>query len=137
MIGLVRLVPEMMALGNKRLYLLVAGIDLILALLTLTAASGLRRGKAWGPGVALRAAGLVLATSLGWGILLAPEVLHDNTLLIPRVLFYVIAIALWPCAIWTFVKAASPESRKSLWVTLAASLAIGAVLMGAQYMAYR
>ena len=146
-LGMLRVIPEMISIrGANRLYWIVVVLDLMLAVMTVLAGAGVRRGDPRAPRMALLAAGVVVSTSIGWGVILAPEVAsafsgrpqHSNTLvLMPRLLFYLIAVLFWPYATRAIVQSAEPELRKSLGASLAASLVVGGGLMGALFWTLR
>jgi len=145
-IGLVRLIPELHELqSSKTVYWIVVVLDTVLSAMTISAGQGLRRGSPWAPRLALWATGLVLTTSLGWGVLLTPEVVRGleyyrssyNWVLVPRLLFYMIAIVFIPYAFWVIVASAPKESRKSYRLTFGSSLFVGAVTMAVLYVSFR
>ncbi|MBI3855964.1 MAG: hypothetical protein HY293_09775 [Planctomycetes bacterium] len=126
-------------------YSVLITLDAILALMTGASGEGLSKGGDGAPRMALRAAGVTLATSLGWGIHLARELarlLNESGgvldwIFIPRLLFYAVAVAFWPYGVRALIVAAPPECRKGLWLTFGAWLALGAVLALIPYIAIR
>jgi hypothetical protein len=143
-IGVLRLVPEVLQLrGVQPIYWWIVGMDLVLALSLMGAGAGLRRGSGWAARAALSSAGPLLITSIGWGIILGSEVgtaylngwtSSNNRVLISRLAFYVLAVALCPYASWRILGASPAESRRSLRIVFGSSLAAGAVVMGAFYL---
>jgi hypothetical protein len=149
-IGFVRLLPEMVvALKDswKAVYWLIAGIDVVISILSILAGRGLRKRSAWAPKVTSWVAGLMLTTSVGLGWLILDEVLKhlrwnrsldlSDAALIPRLLFYLIALAFWPYGLRVMFRGVPSDSRKSTWVSLASSTFIGAIVTGLIYLSTR
>jgi hypothetical protein len=140
-IGIVRVIPEMLQLSRTRpLYWMVAILDVAFAVLMILAGEGLRREKDWGSRWAPRVAGLVLGTSLGWGVLLTSDILRNFAalhgqwmILAPRLFFYLIAIAFLPYGARVMIRSASSDMRRSRMIGLAEGMTLGIILMGVLY----
>jgi hypothetical protein len=141
-LGLVRLIPEISQISGARpVYWIVVALDAILAFLTVTAGWGIRTGWDGTVRLALWASGIVVATSIGWGILLYPEVIagfpftsRSSWILLPRMGFYLLAVAFWPYGAKALIGSAPAESRKSLWRSFTCSLGAGAAIMAGLYL---
>src|SRR5688572_24768435 len=104
LVGLVRLLPEILQIGRtSQYYAMLVTADAVLAVLTGAAGEGLWKGKPWAPRLALRTGGVLLATSLGLGLLMAPILVSPGGVLrlgiLARLLYYAVSVAFWPYAV--------------------------------------
>jgi len=118
----------------KAIYFIVNGIDLLLAVLSVAAGMGMARGRPWAPWLALLAGGVLVASSIGIGAELAPELFRglrdsrsrsDALLLLPRLVLYAALVIFWPWAGHCIIREAPAESRKGRWLAFAGALALG------------
>jgi hypothetical protein len=118
-IGLIRLAPEVLQAQHvSRDFALILTVDAVLAFATAAAGEGLWHGKAWAARLSMRTAGVVLATSIGMGILVV------NSLQVPlyaahptvwgRLIYYAMAMVLWPYAVRTLIVGAPSDSWRPL-----------------------
>ncbi len=130
--GILRLIPEVIAyyfLG--RVYHAIMVSDLLFGIAMVAAGQGLRTEKLWAPSLALQTAGAVLSTSLGWGILFGFSMLdsyrslRSELAMLPRMLFYGIAVMFWPYGVAVLMRTTSRESRIYHWVSFATWAATG------------
>jgi len=93
----------------------------------------------------VRSAGVVFVMSVVWLILLAPLVLPEVKAsptgkiwnVMPRILTYLLGIALCPYVVRVLIKEAPPPSRKLLWTALVGSGVFGIVIMVFILVAFR
>lgn len=128
-IGLIRLLPEILQLSRiSHDFALIVTMDAVLAFATAAAGEGLWHGKKWAPKLALRTAGVVLATSIGMVVLMVRYMAAHpgvDILGIARLLYYALAIALWPYGVRTVIVSAPEPSRKSMKVSFFLWLVFG------------
>ena len=137
-LGLIRLAPEVLQADRvSRDFALILTVDAVLALATAAAGEGLWRGKAWAPRLSMRTAGIVLATSIAMGILVV------TTLQVPlyqahptvwgRLVYYAMAVVLWPYAVRALIVGAPSDSWRPLlrsfilWLFLGIPLTLAAM----------
>jgi len=141
-IGLVRLLPEVLQVSRStRDYAAFVTMDAALALVTAASGEGLRHDKSWAPKLALRAAGVGLAMSIGMGAFIVSFMAEHGTfrdpLLVSRMLYYVLAVAFWPYGVRTLLRSAPEDSRKSLTISFILWLVFGAPLVVAVVAVFR
>ena len=118
-IGLIRLLPEILqSVRVTRDFALITTVDAVLAMATAAAGEGIWHGKAWAPRLAMRTAGVVLATSIAMGFLvvntLQVSLLAAHPTVWGRLLYYTMALVLWPYGVRTLLHGAPVETWKSL-----------------------
>ena len=129
----------------RTIYWLTLVVDLFFAGMLVTAGLGLRRERGWAPKLAVRSAGVVFVMSVVWLILLGPLVVPEVKAsptgkiwnVMPRILTYLVAIALCPYVVRVLLKEAPAPSRKALWVALVGSGLFGAVIMAFLLVSFR
>ena len=142
-LGAVRLLSELLQVSDaKFIYWIVLAVDAGLATAMILAGVGLRQGDSRATPLALLAGGAVLASSIGWGAILAHEVfprlkwpLNGTAgILLPRMVFYGIVLALQPYIAWDLIARAPQESRKPLWGCFWGSFVLGAACVGTLFL---
>jgi hypothetical protein len=132
-IGLIRLLPEVLQLSRiTRAFALIVTTDAVLAFATAAVGEGVWRGKKWAPKLAMRTAGVVLGTSIGMVALMVRFIVaHPGVDFVglARLLYYALAIALWPYGVRKVIVSAPEPSRKSLKVRFMLWLVFGVPLV--------
>jgi len=118
-IGLIRLAPEVLqAHLVSRDFALILTVDAVLALATAAAGEGIWHGKAWAALLSMRTGGVVLATSIAMGILVVKDLQIPLSAAHPtvwgRLIYYAMAVVLWPFAVRTLILGAPSDSWKPL-----------------------
>jgi hypothetical protein len=142
-VGLVRLVPEVMQIGStNNTYSQILIVDMGGALFAIMAGVALWREAGWSPSAAVSAGGALLMNSVVLFLLLGSEVwdhwksgsrsLGQGKVLAPRLLFHAIMIGFWPYAFRVLIKAAeaAPTRLRNLWIWLAGSLVLSGAVAG-------
>jgi hypothetical protein len=142
-IDIVRLIPE--AVRNLPIgttHLIVLGLDLLLGVGMIAAGQALRRGKTWATSAGMGMAGAVTANSVAWSIVVVPFLLGkldqagvdaSDFDLVPRLLFYAMAIVLWPYGARILLRCSPPGSRRKLLALFGVGGVLGALLMSGIY----
>jgi hypothetical protein len=134
-IGLIRLIPEMLQIGKYgQVYAALVTFDAGLALLTGAAGEGVWHGKSWARKLVTRTGGVALATSIGNSAFLVHRLIQvrvfADPILLERLLYFALCIALWPYAVRAVIAASPEKSRKSLKVSFYLWFALGFPLEG-------
>ena len=130
-IGLIRLIPEVLQISKVfHIHAMFFTIDAVLALMTAAAGEGLRHGKGWAPKLAMRAAGVMLSTSVGMMVFIVHWLTEHRFRMfdphvVSRMLYYVLAVAFWPYAVRTVIVAAPEASRAALKASFIIWLILG------------
>lgn len=138
-VGILRLLPEAWSAGTKGWYLLLAAMDLALAILSLRAGHLLKSGSPDAAGAAMTVSGPLFLISLFYAVMaigefrlltsILRELAQRDWAMLPRVLYYLAAFSFLPYGVFTLLRESPASERADLRWTLVGSTLFSALFI--------